>query len=71
MWKLLIIHVQNGDTEHMNEHLNLDAVLQENANMKPQALNIVALTRRQGGNAKNRPRPPLIRRTLRKVQSAN
>lgn len=44
--------------------LNLDAILQENANTKPQALNFVVLTQRQERNAKNRPVSPSTRRTL-------
>lgn len=44
--------------------LNLDAILQENANTKPQALNFVVLTQRQERNAKNRPGSPSIKLTL-------
>lgn len=44
--------------------LNLDAILQENANTKPQALNFVVLTQRQERNAKNRPGSPSTRRML-------
>lgn len=44
--------------------LNLDAILQENANTKPQALNFVVLTQRQERNVKNRPGLPSTRWTL-------